>query len=114
MSVLDGLSGLQVGQEVEKEMILPNGAGSKEVGRTQSRGRHISGRREEAGTDLHPVLTGESQPQNREEGGRRGRVLPAKTSACSTVRKKASCGGCGRKAANVTVIPIPGPNASLS
>lgn len=69
-------------------MVLPSGAGSKEVGRTQSQGQYISGRREEAGADLHPVPTGESQLQNREEGGRGGRVLPAKASACSTVRKR--------------------------
>lgn len=113
-SVLGGLSGLQVGQEVEKGMVSPNGAGSKEVSKTQSQGQYISGRREEAAADLHPVLTGESQPQNREEGGRGGRVLSAKTSDYSTVRKKSSCGRCGRKAAKVIVIPIPGPNASLS
>lgn len=41
MSVLDGLSGLQVGQEVEKGMVSPNGAGSKEVSKTQLGAVHL-------------------------------------------------------------------------
>lgn len=34
----------------------------------------------------------------------------ANTRACSTLRKRASCDGCGRKAAKATAIPVPGPN----
>lgn len=76
MSILDGGSGLQAGPEVEKGMVLtsrdwfcPIGLEGKEWAGQQVGGVYPN-RREEAGSELHPVLTGESPAM---EWGGRGR-----------------------------------------
>lgn len=51
-----------------------------------------------AGSELHPVLTGEPPVTEQGRRDRGGRVLPAKTSACSMARRKSSCGGCQGRA----------------
>lgn len=67
----------------------------------------VLGRREEAGTELHPVLIGDSRAMK--WGGRRGMrgILPAKTSTYSSVRnQRTSQSECWRgEDVKVTAIP---------
>ena len=53
-----------------REVFCPTGLEGKEWAGWGEWEGHVPGRREEAGGELHPVLTGIHQPRNREGRGR--------------------------------------------
>lgn len=107
------MRGLQAVSEVKKRGVMTNQEVFHPVGLEGKEWAEwgweecVLGRREEAGSELHPVLIGESRAMKwGGRGGMRG-ILPAKTSAYSSVRnQRTSQSECGRgEDVKVTAIP---------